>query len=52
MSMVLETVKFGTIEYSSKDVIEMVGEFPGFKHLNRFVLIDSAEFELTYPFPL
>jgi flagellar assembly factor FliW len=43
--MVLETVKFGSIEYCSEDVIEMVGEFPGFKHLSQFVLIDSPEFE-------
>ena len=41
----LETAKFGSVEYTSEDIIEIVGEFPGFKQLTRFVLIDSAEFE-------
>jgi len=45
MFKVLETAKFGSIEYSPEDVIEIVGELPGFRHLTRFVLIDSAEFE-------
>ena len=41
----LETSKFGPVEYSPRDVVEVQEGLPGFRSLRRFVVMDSPEFE-------
>lgn len=45
MALRLETASFGVIEYSPEDVLEVPGGLPGFRRLQRFLLIESQEHE-------
>jgi flagellar assembly factor FliW len=45
MSERIESTNFGAINYESKDVLEVPDGVLGFTHLNRFLLIESEDFE-------
>jgi len=43
MPLEVKDTRFGTIRYEEGDVIEVTDGLPGFRHLRRFLLIESDE---------
>ena len=42
MSSSLVTSNFGTVDFRDEDVISFAEGMPGFEHLDRFILVDTA----------
>ncbi len=42
MASSLVTSNYGTVNFRDQDVISFAGGMPGFEHLDRFILIDTA----------
>jgi flagellar assembly factor FliW len=45
MSQTIECPNFGAVEFVAEDVLELAGGMPGFKGLNRFLLIQGEDLE-------
>jgi flagellar assembly factor FliW len=45
MSERIESTHFGTVQFETKDVLQVPEGVLGFNHLNRFLLIESEDFE-------